>query len=491
MLKPRRKKVVRLTSAAVHAFSELYLLDGYDGKTAIPAVHDEWWELCCSAYSQVAFAAPRGHAKSTAITLAYTLAQICLRYKYYVVIAANTEEVANDFLHGIRDQLRDNKTLKDSFGIKRLITDGSTNAVVEFNDGHQARIRTKGAGQKVRGMLWKGTRPDLLIIDDLEDDEAVESADRRAKLKTWLLKALFPCISKKRGDIRVVGTILHNDSALASLIESDAWHGKVYKAHAAFDDFSESIWPEMWTEEELRKTRQKFIDMGDPEGYSQEYLNDPSDLQNPYFREEDFIPMDERDHKRPKTYYVGVDFALSDKTHSDYTVMCVGGYDNTGLLHIVDERRIRTADTAVIVDELFSVMGRWSPDTLILEGGVIEKAILPLLKLEMRKRNRYAATLTYTPVQDKTMRANSIQQRMRTGSVRYDFETSWFQDHKVELKTFPRGKWKDRVDAIAWLGRAIDELVEAPTAQEVAEDEWDFIRRETIDDTQVCPITGY
>ena len=486
-----RKKPVRLTADAVHAFSDLFLLDGYDGKTEIPAIHNEWWEYCCSAHRQVALAAPRGHAKSTAVTLAYTLASICLRYKRYVVIAANTEEVANDFLHGIRDQLRDNKSLRESFGIKRLITDGSTNAVVEFNDGAQARIRTKGAGQKVRGMLWKGTRPDLLVIDDLEDDEAVESIDRRAKLKNWLLKALFPAISKTRGDIRIVGTILHNDSALSALMDSDAWHGKIYKAHAAFDDFSELLWPTMWTEEELRKTRQKFIDMGDPEGYSQEYLNDPSDLQNPYFRDEDFIPMDEAEHRVPKTYYVGVDFALSDKTYSDFTVMCVGGYDNDGLLHIVDERSLRTADTKVIVDELFSIIGRWKPDTLILEGGIIEKAILPILQLEMRKRNKWVGIKTYTPVLDKTMRANAIQQRMRSGGVRWDFDAPWFEEHRHELRTFPRGKKKDKVDAIAWLGRGIDELVEAPSQADLNEEAYWQVYEDTFSDGHQDEITGY
>jgi predicted phage terminase large subunit-like protein len=274
-------------------------------------------------------------------------------------------------------------------------------------------------------------------------------------------------------------------------MDSAAWLGKIYKAHNAFDDFEGSIWPEMWSVDELKKTRQKFIDMGDPEGYSQEYLNDPSDLQNPYFREEDFIPMDESDHKRPKTFYVGVDFALSDKTYSDYTVMVVGGYDSDGLLHIVDERRLRTADTAVVVDELFSLVSRWNPDTLVLEAGVIEKAILPLLKLEMRKRNKYTGILSYTPVLDKTMRANSIQQRMRTGSVRYDFDAPWFEDHRHELKTFPRGKKKDRVDAIAWLGRAIDELVEAPTQEDIDEDDWQFAYEESTENQYVDSITGY
>jgi len=484
------KQVKRLTGEATRGFVELFLNSKYDGATPTPDVHDEWWDLFCSNYPRVAIAAPRGHAKTTALTVGYALANICLRYKKYVVVVANTEEVANDFLSEIRDALRGNKELRDMFGIRGLPTDGATNCIVEFTDGSRARIRTKGAGQKVRGMLWNGTRPDLIVVDDLEDDEAVESVERRRKLRNWLMKALFPSISQSRGEIRVVGTILHNDSALKSLIESKAWKTKLYKAHKSFDDFSDLLWPDMWTEQKLRDKRQEYIDIGDPEGYSQEFLNDPSDLQNPFFRDEDFIPMTEDDHSRPKTYYVGCDFALSDASYSDFTVFTVGGYDSDGVLHIVDERRVRTNDTAVVIDELFSILARWNPEMYIFEGGVIANAIEPSFKLEMRKKNKWAGIHTYTPIQDKRLRAASIQQRMRSGGVRHDAEAAWFEDHKHELRKFPRGKKKDRVDAIAWLGRGIDEFMEAGTEEEEYEDEWMREYETTLLDSS-SNITGY
>jgi phage terminase large subunit-like protein len=467
---PKSKKVARLSAAAVRGFSQLYLTERYDGTKPIPAVHDEWWESCCGGYPRVAIAAPRAHAKSTAITHAYALASIVLKYKKYVVIVANTEDVANDFLAGIRDELRHNEKLRDDFGIVSMPTDGATNCIVEFEDGHRARIRTKGAGQKVRGMIWNGTRPDLIIVDDLEDDEAVENSARRDKLKSWFMKALVPCMSRERGEIRVVGTILHNDSLLSNLMGAESWRTRLYKAHSSFDDFSNLLWPEMWPEEELKRIRQEYIDLGDPEGYSQEYLNDPSDLQNPFFRDEDFLPMDEDDHKVPKRYYVGVDFALSDANHSDFTVMVVGGYDSEGMLHIVDERRVRTNDASVIVDDMFYLLNKWNPEYFIMEGGVIANAVTPVLKTEMRKRNKYCGLHTYTPIQDKRLRASSIQQRFRVGGVRYDTLAPWYEEHKHELKRFPRGKKKDRVDAIAWLGRGIDEFVEAPTKEEYAEE---------------------
>lgn len=485
------KKVKRLTAEAVRSFSELFLEKGYDGSMPSPEVHDEWWEMFCQNHPRVAIAAPRNHAKSTALTGAYTLASVCLRYKRYVVIVADTEDTAIEFLGFIRDQLRDNKELKDMFSIASLTKDGETNCIVRFKDGGKARIRVKGASQKVRGMLWKGTRPDLIMIDDLENDEAVESVERRTKLKTWLNKALFPARSKSRGEIRWVGTILHNDSALMDRMTDSTWRTKLYKAHAGFDDFSDILWPEMWTEDDLRTERQSYIDSGDPEGYSQEYLNDPSDIQNPFFREEDFIPMDEDDHRRPKTYYVGCDFALSDKSYSDYTVLTVGGYDASGLLHIVDERAIRTNDTAVVIDELFSIMGRWKPDMFIFEGGVIANAIEPAFKVEMRKKNRWSSIHTYTPIQDKRLRAASIQQRMRSGGVRHDTEADWFEDHKHELRKFPKGKKKDRVDAVAWLGRAIDEFMEADTEEEQWEDEWQHEYDKTMLLEEGVSITGY
>jgi len=487
------KKIIRLQADAVRTFSELYLVDKYDGRTEIPAIHDEWWGLCCSGYPRVAIAAPRGHAKSTSITLAYTLASICFRYKRYVVLVANTEDIANDFLAGIRDELRHNKALRDDFGIQKLSVDGSTNCIVDFVDGTKARIRTRGAGQKVRGLLWQNTRPDLVVIDDLEDDEQVDSQERRNKLKNWLMKALFPCISKERGEIRIIGTILHLDSALNALVSSPSWWGKLYKAHNAYNDFSNLLWPEMWTEEKLREKRQEYIDFGDPEGYSQEYLNDPTDVQNPFFREEDFIAMSEADRARPKTYYVGVDFALSAKKYSDYTVAVVGGYDNDGILHIVDEIRVKTNDVNDIINELFYIINRWKPQTMIFEGGVIANAVLPAFRTEQRKRNKYVHVETYAPIQDKTLRAGSIQQRMRSGAVRHDTETTWFDDHKYELKKFPRGKKKDRVDAMAWLGRAIDEFVEAPTQDDIDDFEFELEREQAFyyEEMAMPSVTGY
>src|SRR5689334_3226364 len=171
------------------------------------------WEMCCSPYKFVAIAAPRGFAKSTAITHAYVIANIVFRERSFVLVVADTEGQAGFFVEDIKKALAENEDLMKAFGIKKLIKDSSTDFIIEFDDGHQARVIAKGSGQKLRGVKWDHKRPDLIVCDDLENEELVKNKERREDFRNWFSGALIPALSKN-GIIRVVGTILHTDSML-------------------------------------------------------------------------------------------------------------------------------------------------------------------------------------------------------------------------------------------------------------------------------------
>ena len=79
------------------------------------------------------------------------------------------------FLGQITQELQENNDIIDLFGIKRnengevkFLKDSSTDIIVEFADGDKFRIIAKGSEQKLRGMLWDGARPDLIVCDDLK-----------------------------------------------------------------------------------------------------------------------------------------------------------------------------------------------------------------------------------------------------------------------------------------------------------------------------------
>ena len=213
---------MKLSAEVVAGFSASLLQRNYDGAVESPECHMEWWELCCSKHPKVAIAAPRRHAKSTAITGAYVLASILFRDRSYVIVLSDTITQATQFLGDIKRELVDNEKIVSLFGITGFEKDTEDDVIVNFADGHQVRISAKGSEQKMRGLKWKNKRPDLIVGDDLENDEIVLNKDRREKFKRWFYGALIPCLSSN-GVIRVVGTILHEDSLLSNLMPS-VWH---------------------------------------------------------------------------------------------------------------------------------------------------------------------------------------------------------------------------------------------------------------------------
>lgn len=123
---------------------------GFDGRSATPEFHKECWELCTSNNKFIAIAAPRAHAKSTAITLGYGLSTLLFRERKFMLLVSDTESQASLFLGTFKQALQDNNELIDLFRIKRdekglvkFIKDSETDIIVACEDGHCFRIIAK------------------------------------------------------------------------------------------------------------------------------------------------------------------------------------------------------------------------------------------------------------------------------------------------------------------------------------------------------------
>ena len=157
---------VVLNGRVIESFTKSFLLKKYNIPVPIPDFHRTMWELCCSGSRRVAICAPRNHAKSTAITHAFLLANVLFRNARYVLIVSDTETQASNFLMDIKTELLENQDLMDMFAIKRFIKESVTDIIVEMYDGWKFRITAQGAEQKVRGKKWGNQRPDLVICHE-------------------------------------------------------------------------------------------------------------------------------------------------------------------------------------------------------------------------------------------------------------------------------------------------------------------------------------
>ena len=488
---------MKLTGDVVAGFVGSILSKRFDESVASPEFHHELWDLACSEYQYVAVAAPRGHAKSTAGTISYGLASLLFREADFCVIVSDTESQAAAFVGAMKDEVTQNDDLIELFGIQKdergnvkLLKDTETEMIVQCTDGHKFRVLAKGAEQKLRGSLWNGKRPNLVLVDDLENDELVMNKDRRTKLRRWFFGALIPLMSP-RGRMRIWGTILHMDSLLESFMPRYAdkmtkeeglkiyslrtkgmWKAVKYRAHD--EKLQNFLWTERFGKDYFIAKKEEYAAQGIPDVYSQEYLNEPIDDSVAYFKLRDLVERTKDDEKRRLRYYITGDLAISEKETADWSVFVVGGMDENRILHIVNVVRERI-DGKEIVDLILALHRTYEPEAIGIEEMQISKAIGPFLREEMVVQNTFP---NIVPMKhnnkDKIQRSRSFQARVRARGVRFAKGEEWYPHLEDELLKFPRARHDDQVDALAYLGLLVDKMIEAQTDEEIADEEYEI-----------------
>ena len=267
-----------------------------------------------------------------------------------------------------------------------------------------------------------------------------------------------------------------------------SWKSIKYRAHT--DDYKKILWPERKSVEWFKMKKEDYARQGLSDVYSQEMLNIPLDETDTFFRKQDFIPMRLDDKKKNMVYYVTCDLAVSQTQRADYSAFAIGGVDEDGRLYCVNVIKDRL-DALQIVDTMMMLQRLYKPVLFGIEQGTIQKAIGPYLNEEMIKRGEYINTYLLKPSADKLTRARSMQARMRSGACKFDKEADWYQPFEDELLRFPRDKHDDQVDAWAYMGLMLDKMWEAPSKEDIEEEEYEAFKREYYHEEGKSLICGY
>jgi hypothetical protein len=143
----------------------------------------------------------------------------------------------------------------------------------------------------------------------------------------WFYAALLPSMSYN-GKIMYVGTILHNDSLLESLMPKrhekytvieplktysnrpkPGWKSVKYRAHTS--DFSQFCGLNSTTKSGSFRKRQEYLEQGLPDVYSQEFLNIPLDETLAYFSRNDFKDLTDQDKEFCSLRMIGRSTSIS------------------------------------------------------------------------------------------------------------------------------------------------------------------------------------
>lgn len=366
-------------------------------------------------------AAPRETAKSTDWNTIYTSNNALYAKKHYIVLVSDSSAQAEDDLKQVKTALEENEYILEDFGKLRGQSTWKTDAILLKND---VLIVAKGSGKKIRGIKHKQYRPDLIILDDIENDENVRSPDQRKYLSNWFNKVVMLAGSKTT-DVVVIGTILHYDSLLNNLLQKPGYRTKKYKAviednnsplwidwkdiycdksnpnniedaYAFFlahreemEAGSKVIWPEA---KDLYYYKRKLIDLG-PAAYNSEYQNEPIDPDSAWVSPENFSYYDTLPDLETCVIKGALDPSLGKNDKSDLSGLCSVARDMNGYLYVVEsDARRRTPDEQIL--DIFSKQARFHYQEFYIEGVAFQAYFAGNVQKESAKNGTYINIVT-------------------------------------------------------------------------------------------------
>lgn len=454
-----------------------------------PAHRQVFKALDDDSIQKLVIALPRGWGKTSIINKAYPAKKILFRDRNYIVPISATGASAIEFSENLKNELLTNEDITDIFGPIRSRSIGDEQgafSTLEWVTDSGIKILPRGAGQQIRGRLFRDHRPDLFIVDDIDDDEAVESEERREKLKKWFMSALKNSVDYSQNwRIVVVGTVLHEDSLLSNLLDPDQFKDWTKLRFELCDDDCRSNWPEYLNDTQCQALHDEYDAAGMLDAFFREHRNIPVPTVDPVFSNiqyyNDIVSENELNKDSNVITAVLCDPAKTMKTGSARTAVVAVGVDtikNRWYIRDVVDKQMRPDD---LYAEMFAMAER--TNALIMAPLVtsLNEYILQPLQNEMGKRGKHYIIVEVKERQPKTgpKRSAGLIPLYRNGHVYHNRAAC----RKLidYLKMWPRPAHWDAIDALAGMLFVLEEGERYFTSSEdpeTTEEEYDELENE-------------
>ncbi len=297
-------------------------------KYPIAPFHEEIFSILDNEKIKLAVVvAFRGSAKSTLITMSYVLWSILgVQQKKFIVICGQTDQKARQYLVNIKNELLNNELLKKDLGPFEEEKNSLGNATALIIKKLNVKIMISSVEQSIRGMRHGEYRPDLIILDDVEDINSVKTREGRNKTFNWLTGEVIPAGSENTRLI-AIGNLLHEDSLLKRLqkkIESGEMKrlNGIYREYPIIDDQGNPLWLGKYpTQEHIEVEKEKTLN---DIAWSREYLLKIISTDEQVVQPEWIQFYKELPHSGLRNISIGIDLAVSEKETADCTAMITG-----------------------------------------------------------------------------------------------------------------------------------------------------------------------
>lgn len=289
------------------------------------------------------FIAPRSCGKSTWIFHILPIWAAAHGHKRYIIAFSDSEDQAMAWLRNFKMELDSNELLQEDFP-ELCDTFKKTDRSKAYMDNRNATQRgngfifqAKGVDSAILGANIGGTRPEVILFDDIEPPEANYGATELKKRKSTILTTHFylntHAIVAFVGTTTMAGSLIDQMRKVGEAAQDydgdpDAFKGSLdpelqwvvsenitshyYPAVVTTDDGEESLWPEVWPLEDwedMRGTREFQMNM----------MNRPVGGEEGYWQDEDISI----DYTEFGNTVLSIDPAVTTARRSDYSAFTV------------------------------------------------------------------------------------------------------------------------------------------------------------------------
>lgn len=401
-----------------------------------------------------------------------------------IIAASHTTSLSMSFSRYIRDLLRD-PAYQAVF--PNAILDPQSQSTENWNLTAGGGYLAAGVGSAITG---RGAH--ILILDDLvKDIEAADSQPQRDATWEWYISTAHSRLAPGGGVLGIMTWWAEDDWAgriqqvMKKAGDDDEMGGEIFEIvrYPAINELGDeyiladdsiteippgapvppdatmtrpkgtALHPARYTTAAMLRKKANYIAAGLKRMWDALYQQNPTPDEGIYFGKDMFRYYVHQPQTHGRFIYQAWDFAITEKSQSDWivgTTLLQDEYDN---LYALDVLRFRSDDGIEIIESILDYQQQWGAQLLGFEDGQIWKALTAQFKKRCEERKIYPTYELLVPLTDKMVRANPLKGRMQMGKVYFPKNASWFPTLQQEMLRFPAGKHDDQVDSLAWCVR--------------------------------------
>lgn len=444
-----------------------------------------------------AIIAPRSGAKTTWTSKLYTLFCVCHGLEHYILLIGDSSEQSWQNLAAVKKELVDNEAL--GLAYPHACGQGprwNESYIITRND---IKVEALGTRKKVRGRTHGPHRPGLIIIDDLENDDGVQSPTQREKVFKWLNRALLPC-GGEDCNVLFVGTALHPEDALQKIKQTpgwrlrsfpslvhepqrqdlwDAWRAiyrslaidprarasearTFYEAHRTdMDQGAVLLWPEKEPLYDLMVWRE---DKGEV-AFQAEKQGNAAATGATEFGSQLFTSSIWFDVWPQLTLKaMALDPSKGRHERNDYSAYVWGGLSEDGNIYV--DADIERRDASQVVTDGIQIYRRLQPHVFGIETVMFLDLFADLFDAESRRLSLLIPMTQITPHSPKLVRIRQLTPFLKSGRIKFHAGSRGAELLVEQLKWFPTGKHDDGPDALHMLIDLLRSMSAGPLIQD-------------------------